>query len=189
VIVGTTGDLRDRLGAKETPGGLYGRQKMTAHLRRLGQHVSIGTVDRLMGDEGLSGVIRGRNHRTTIAAKDGKRAGDLVDRDFTAPCSNRVWVADFTYCRTWSEFVYVSFIIDMFSRKIVGRHVMATRPTDLVTVPLRMVLWNRRHEGIEIFEGLLDHSDSGSQYVSLKFSEELMLEGILAFRRIENVIK
>jgi len=95
------------LAAKGTPEGLYGRRKMTAHLRRLGQHVSIGTVDRLMHDEGLSGIIRGRNHRTTIAAKDGKRAGDLVDRDFTAPCPNRVWVADFTYCRTWSGFVYV----------------------------------------------------------------------------------
>jgi len=165
---------------KDTPEGLYGRRKMTAHLRRKGLHVSIGTVDRLMRDEGLCGVIRGKNHRTTIPGKDGKRASDLLDRDFTAPCPNRVWVADFTYCRTWAGFVYVSFIIDVFSRKIVGWHVMTTRPTELVTVPLRMALWNRRHEGIEIFEGLLHHSDAGAQYVSLKFSEELMLEGILA---------
>ena len=143
---------------------------MTAHLRRKGLHVSIGTVDRLMRDEGLCGVLRGKNHRTTIPGKDGKRASDLVDRGFTAPCPNRVWVADFTYCRTWSGFVYVSFIIDVFSRKIVGWHVVTTRPTELVTVPLRMALWNRRHEGIEIFEGLLHHSGAGAQYVSLKIS-------------------
>ena len=165
---------------KDTPEGLYGRRKMTAHLRRKGLRVSIGTIDRLMRDEGLFGVLRGKDHRTTIPGKDGKRAGDLLDRDFTAPCPNRVWVADFTYCRTWAGFVYVSFIIDVFSRKIVGWHVMTTRPTELVLVPLRMALWNRRHEGIEIFEGLLHHSDAGSQYISLKFSEELMLEGILA---------
>jgi len=74
------------LATKDTPEGLYGRRKMTAHLRRTGHAVSIGTVDRLMRDEGLSGVIRGKNHRTTIAAKDGKRASDLLDRDFTARC-------------------------------------------------------------------------------------------------------
>jgi len=73
---------------------------MTADLRRTGHAVSIGAVDRLMRDEGLSGAVRGKDHRTTIPAKDGKRAGDLVDRDFIAPCPNRVWVADFTYCRT-----------------------------------------------------------------------------------------
>ena len=72
------------LATKDTPEGLYGRRKMTAHLQRTGHAVSIGTVDRLMRDEGLSGVIRGKNHRTTIAAKDGKRASDLLDRDFTA---------------------------------------------------------------------------------------------------------
>ena len=88
---------------------------MTAHLRRLGHQVSVATVDRLMRDEGLNGVIRGKNHRTTIPAKDGKRAGDRLDRNFTAACPNRVWVADFTYCRTWAGFVYVAFIIDVFA--------------------------------------------------------------------------
>jgi hypothetical protein len=71
---------------KDTPEGLYGRRKMTAHLRRKGLRVSIGTIDRLMRDEGLFGVLRGKDHRTTIPGKDGKRAGDLVDRDFTARC-------------------------------------------------------------------------------------------------------
>jgi len=91
---------------KDTPEGLYGRRKMTADLRRNGFHVSRGTVDRLMRDEGLCGVLRG---------KDEERAGDLLNRDFTAPCTNRVWVADFTYCRTWAGFVYVAFIIDVFA--------------------------------------------------------------------------
>jgi len=155
------------LATNDTPDGcLYDLRKMTAHLRRAGHVVSIGTVDRLMRDEGLSEVLRGNDRRTTIPAKDRKRAGDLVDRNFTAHClvlgPNRAWVADFTYCRTWFGFVYVSFIIDVFSRKIVGWHVMTTRPTQLVTVPLRMALWNRRHEWIEIFEGLLHHSDDRS---------------------------
>lgn len=100
----------------DKPEGLYGRRKMTAHLCRLGHQVSVATVDRLMGDEGLNGVIRGKNHRTTIPAKDGKCGGDRLDRNFTAACPNRVWVAVFTYCRTWAGFVYVAFIIDVFSR-------------------------------------------------------------------------
>ena len=78
-----------------TPEGLYGRRKMTVHLQRQGVDVSAGTVHRLMGDEGLTGAVRGRSHRTTIPAKAGVRAGDLVNRNFTAPAPNRVWVADF----------------------------------------------------------------------------------------------
>ena len=85
---------------------MYGRRKMTAFLRRQGHQVAACTVDRLMGDEGLSGVVRGRKHRTTIpGGKDSRRAPDLLDRDFTAVMPNRKWVTDFTYCRTWSGFV------------------------------------------------------------------------------------
>ncbi len=84
--------------------GMYRRRKMTSYLQRGGHEVAACTVDRIMCDEGLNGVIGGRNHRTTIPAKDGIRAGDLVNRNFTAPCPNRVWVADFTYCRTWAGF-------------------------------------------------------------------------------------
>ena len=122
----------------------------------------------------MTAHLRRLGHQVSVATVD------RLDRNFTAACPNRVWVADFTYCRTWAGFVYVAFVIDVFSRKIVGWHAMTTRPTELVTVPLRMALWNRRHEGSEIFEGLIHHSDAGSQYVSLKFSEELMLEGVLA---------
>ncbi|WP_419722199.1 IS3 family transposase [Rhodococcus qingshengii] len=107
-----TEELRATIGTAE---GLYGRRKMTAHLRLKGHHVAACTVDRLMRDEGLNGVVRGRQHRTTIpGGKDGWRAPDLLDRDFTdAP--NRTWVTDFTYCRTWAGFVYVAFVIDCFS--------------------------------------------------------------------------
>jgi len=154
---------------------------MTVHLQRQGIDVSAGTVHRLMGDEGLNGAVRGRSHRTTIPAKEGVRAGDLVNRNFTAPAPNRVWVADFTYCRTWSGFVYVAFIIDVYSRLIVGWHAMNSRPTELITVPLRMALWQRKRNGYVIEAGeLLHHSDAGSQYVSFRFTEDLMLEGILA---------
>jgi len=109
-----------------TPEGMYGRRKMTAYLRRQGHRVAGCTVDRLMRDEGLSGVIRGRKHRTTIAAKgECRRAPDLLDRDFTAAAPNRKWVTDFTYTRTWMGFVYVAFVVDCFSRAIVGWHAFA----------------------------------------------------------------
>ncbi len=133
-----------------------------------------------MRDEGLNGVIRGRNHRTTIPVKDGIRPGDLVNRNFTAPCPNRVWVADFTYCRTWAGFVYVAFVIDVFSRMIVGWHAMTSRPAELVTTALRMALWRRDHEGHAIGKGLLHHSDAGSQYTSIRLADDLFIEGIAA---------
>lgn len=86
----------------DTPEGMYGRRKMIAHLRRQGRRVAVCTVDRLMRDEGLSGLVRGGKHRTTIAGdQDKRRAPDLLDRDFTAAAPNRKWVTDFTYCRTW----------------------------------------------------------------------------------------
>ena len=104
-----------------------------------------------------------------------------MNRNFTAPAPNRVWVADFTYCRTWSGFIYVAFIIDVFSDFIVSWHVMTTHPVDLVTVPLGMALWQRRRYGYFINDGeLLHHPDAGSQYLAFRFSEELILEGILS---------
>lgn len=102
---------------------------MTAHLRRQGYQVAACTVDRLMGDEGLSGIIRGRRHRTTIRAMDARRAPDLLDRDFSAEAPNRKWVTDFTYTRTWAGFVYVALVIDCYSRAIVGWHAATVRDT------------------------------------------------------------
>ncbi len=162
------------------PEGLYGRRKMVSHLRRSGHKVAACTVDRIMRDEGLRGAVRGRTHRTTIPGKDGVRAGDRLNRDFTAPCPNRVWVADFTYCRTWAGFVYVAFVIDVYSRMIVGWHVMTTKPVELVTVPIRMALWRRDHEGHPVGDGLTHHSDAGSQYTSIRLADDLLLEGIAA---------
>lgn len=161
------------------PEGLYGRRKMTHWLRRQGHQVAFCTVDRLMRDLGMNGVRRGRQLRTTIPAKDGHRAGDLLDRDFTAPAPNRRWVADFTYCRTWAGFVYVAFVVDVYAQRIVGWQAAADRRTDLVLTPLRIALWDRDRQGVPIEPGqLLHHSDAGSQYTSIRFTEHLELEGI-----------
>lgn len=163
-----------------TPEGLYGRRKMTAYLRRTTmRHVSPGAVDRAMTILGLSGVRRDKGVRTTIPAKDGKRAGDLPDRDFTAPAPNRVWVTDFTYCRTWVGFVYVAFIVDVFAERIVAWHAATSKTVDLVMTPLRMALWQRDRDGHPFMPGkLIHHSDAGSQYTSIRYTEDLDLEQI-----------
>ena len=137
---------------------------MTAYLRRKGHQVADCTIDRLMRDEGLFGVVRGAKHRTTIPSDRASRPPDLLDRDFTAEAPNRKWVTDFTYCRTWSGFVYVAFVIDCFSRAIVGWHAATIKDTALVTTALKMALWRRDHAGHRIDEGLIHHSDAGSQY-------------------------
>jgi transposase InsO family protein len=116
--------------------------------------------------------------RTTIPAKDGKRAGDLLDRNFTAPAPNLVWVTDFTYCRTWAGFVYVTFIVDVFAQRIVAWHASTSKATDLVMIPLRMALWQRDREGKPTTAELICHSDAGSQYTSVRFTEHLALEDI-----------
>ena len=147
-----------------TPESLYGRRKMTRYLRRQGHRVAYCTVDRLMRDLGMNGVRRGKGVRTTVPAKDGVRAGDLLDRDFTAPAPNTRWVADFTYCRTWAGFVYVAFIVDVFAQRIVGWHAASSKHTDLVLTPLRIALWDRGRQGYPVEPGqLLHHSDAGSQ--------------------------
>jgi len=152
------------LALQGTPEGLYGRRKMTHYLRRHGHDVAFCTVDRLMRDLGMNGVRRGRGVRTTVPAKGADRAGDLLNRDFTAPAPNTRWVADFTYVRSWAGFVYVAFIVDVFSQRIVGWHAAADRRTDLVLTPLRIALWDRDRQGQPIQPGeLLHHSDAGSQ--------------------------
>jgi len=167
------------LGVQGTPEGLYGRRKMTHYLRRQGHEVAFCTVDRLMCDLGMNGVRRGKGVRTTVPAKDGHRAGDLLNRDFTAAAPNTRWVADFTYARTWAGFVYVAFILDVFAQRIVGWHAATDRRTDLVLTPLRIALWDRCRQGHPVLEGqLLHHSDAGSQYTSIRFTEHLALEGI-----------
>jgi len=168
------------LATVDTPEGMYGRRKMTAYLRRQGHDVSQRRVDRLMGDLGMNGRVRGRDVRTTIADKNAERAPDLLDRDFTADSPNQRWVADFTYVRTWAGFVYVAFVIDCFSRAIVGWHAATNKTTPLVTTALRMGLWRRDRDGQPATDGLIHHSDAGSQFTSVSFAETLALEGIAA---------
>ena len=173
-------DAEGVLVRKLAPEGLYGRRKMTAYVRRtaMGQ-ASFGSVDRAMRTLGLSGVRRDKGVRTTIPAKDGIRAGDLLDRDFTAAAPNRTWVTDFTYVRTWAGFTYVAFIVDVYAQRIVAWHAATNKQTDLVMIPLRMALWQRDREGQPITAGeLICHADAGSQYTSLRFTEHLALEEI-----------
>jgi transposase InsO family protein len=162
-----------------TPEGLYGRRKMTAHLRRQGLTVSYDTTDRLMRTLGRNGIRRGKGVRTTVASRDGTRAGDLLNREFTAPAPNRVWVADFTYVRTWAGFAYVAFVVDVFAQRVVAWHAATDKRTDLVLTPVRMALWERDRAGHPVNHGqLVHHNDAGSQYTSLRFTEHLALEGI-----------
>ena len=165
---------------KLTAEGLYGRRKMTAHLRRTAlPDASAGAVDRAMKALGINGVRRDKGVRTTIPAKDGVRAGDLLNRAFAAPAPNRVWVTDFTYVRTWAGFCYVAFILDVFAQKIVAWHASTSKATDLVMTPLRIALWQRDRDGHPPAAGeLICHSDAGSQYTSVRFTEHLALEDI-----------
>jgi putative transposase len=161
-----------------TPEGLYGRRKMVRLVRRSMPTASPGSVDRAMRFLGLQGIRRSKGVRTTIPAKDGARAGDLLNRDFTAPAPNRKWVMDFTYCRTWAGFVYVALILDVFAQKIVAWHAATVRDADLVLTPLKMAIWQRGREGHPITPGeLIGHSDAGRQYTAIRFTEHLQLEG------------
>lgn len=163
-----------------TPEGLYGRKKMTALIRRTGiADASRGAVDRAMRALGLSGVTRAKAIRTTIQARDGVRAGDLLNRDFTAPRPDHTWVTDFTYVRTWAGWVYVAFILDVFSQRIVAWHAQTSKHVDLVMIPLRMALWERDRQGRPVGPGQLrHHSDAGSQYTSIVLTDHLALEQI-----------
>jgi transposase InsO family protein len=162
-----------------TPEGLYGRRKWTALLAvRHPGPAGPGAVDRAMRLLGLSGVRRDKTIRTTIPAKDGIRAGDLVNRDFTASAPNRVWVTDFTYVRTWAGWVYVVFIVDVFAQMIVAWHAQTSKDVTLVDIPLSMAVWNRDREGHPVATGLVAHSDAGSQYTSVHYIEHLELEGM-----------
>lgn len=158
--------------------GVYGARKMWKHLNRIGRPVARCTVERLMRNAGLQGAVRGRTRRTTIPAKDGIRAGDLVNRDFTASAPNQLWVADFTYVATWAGFVYVAFTIDVFSRMIVGWKASTTMRADLVTDTVNMAAWSRGRAGVTDLAGLIHHNDAGSQYTSIAFTERLAELGV-----------
>ena len=122
-----------------------------------------------MHELGLHGARRGRKVRTTPPGKDGQRAGDPLNRDFTAPAPNRRWVADFTYVAAWCEIVYVAFVVDLYSRAIVGWAGATHKRTKLVLDALPMALWRRDRDGRPAGPGLVHHSDAGSHYTSFAF--------------------
>ena len=149
---------------------MYGRRKLTAAARRAGIDVGRDQVARLMRANGRRGATRARKRFTTRADPAAGRARDLVQRDFTATGPNEKWVSDFTYCSTWSGIVYVAFVIDVFSRRIVGWKAARTMHASLVIDALNMAAWARR--GVDI-DGLICHSDAGSQYTSITYTDRL----------------
>jgi transposase InsO family protein len=145
-------------------------------LGREGIPVARCTVVRLMSDLGLRGVRRGAFKVTTTPDGRALRPADLVDRDFRATRSNQLWVADITYVATWNGFVYVAFVTDVFSRRIVGWRVSRSLRSDLALDALEMALWARGKNA----DGLVHHSDRGSQYLSIRYSERLAEAGAVA---------
>jgi len=154
---------------------VYGARKLWHQLQREGHAVARCTVERLMREMGLSGVIRGRSKRTTIPSDKDPQPLDLVQRRFRADRPNQLWVADFTYVATWSGFVYVAFVIDVFSRMIVGWRVSSSMSAALTLDALEQALWARKVKG-----DLIHHSDRGSQYLSIRYGERLAEVGIEA---------
>ena len=154
--------------------GVYGVRKVWRQMQREGYDIARCTVARLMRDMDLRGVIRGKTQRTTISNKADVGPLDLVNREFKASAPNQLWVSDFTYVSTWSGFVYVAFVIDVFARRIVGWRVSRTAHTAFVLDALEQALHQRRPEKQN---GLVHHSDRGSQYVSIKYTERLAEAG------------
>lgn len=154
--------------------GVYGARKIWCQLNREGITVARCTVERLMRVLGLAGAVRGGvKRRTTIPDPAAARPADLVKRAFTADRPNRLWVADFTYIPTWSGVVYVAFVVDVYSRRIVGWRAAAHMRTDLPLDALEMAIWTRDGKTDE----LIHHSDRGSQYTSIRYTERLVEAG------------
>jgi putative transposase len=148
---------------------VYGARKLWKQLRREGELVGRDRVARLMRTLGIAGAVRGKPRRTTIPDPAAARAPDLVNRQFTATRPNQLWVSDFTYVATWSGTVYVAFVIDVYSRLIVGWRAAASMGTELVLDALEMAIWRRA----SLLDGLVCHSDAGSQYTSLRYTTRL----------------
>jgi transposase InsO family protein len=154
---------------------VYGARKVWRQMVREGYGVARCTVERLMAELGLQGVIRGKPVRTTVQDKAAPCPLDHVNRQFHAPAPNRLWLSDFTYVSTWSGFVYVAFIIDAYARRIVGWRVSRTAHAGFVLDALEQALHARRPANKT---GLVHHSDRGSQYVSIRYTERLAEVGI-----------
>lgn len=154
---------------------VYGARKVWKQLNRERFPVARCTVARLMNALGLKGVRRGRRCRTTLPAETESIPADLVNRQFVATRPNQLWVADITYVATWSGFVYVAFVVDVYSRYIVGWRVLTTLKTDLILDALEQALWARGKP-----TGVIHHSDRGSQYLSIRYTNRLAEAGFTA---------
>ncbi len=153
---------------------VYGARKVWLQLRREGFVIARCTVARLMAQMGLRGVVRGKRRPiTTVGGANDERPLDLVNREFVASRPNQLWIADFTYVPTWIGFVYVAFVIDVFARMIVGWRVSSSMSGELTLDALEQALWARDRNG-----ELIHHSDRGSQYLAIRYSERLAEEGI-----------
>jgi putative transposase len=156
--------------------GVYGADKLWRQLNREGIPVARCTVERLMRELGLQGVRRGKKKRTTKPAST-PAPQDRVRRNFTPPAPNRLWVADLTYVWTWTGFVYAAFVVDAFSRRILGWRAATHLRTDLALDALEMALFTRQRDGDGDLAGLVHHSDRGVQYLSIRYTERLAEAG------------
>src|SRR5512132_4191133 len=156
---------------------VYGAAKVWRQLQREGIVVGRDRIARLVGELGIAGVVRGSSKRTTIPAAVGDRPADLVERNFTAREPNRLWVTDLTDVATWAGFCYVAFVIDAFSRMIVGWRVSTSLRTELALDALEMAIWTRQGEALD---GLVHHSDRGVQYLAIRYTERLAEAGAIA---------
>ena len=153
--------------------GVYGARKVHAQLRRQGHSAARCTVERLMKADGLQGIARLKTRKTTRSeGAETPRPADRVNRQFTAAAPNALWVADLTYIRTHSGWVYAAFVLDVFSRMVVGWQVSTTMHTDLALDALNMGLWARSRAG-HVVAGLIHHSDRGVQYRAIRYTERL----------------
>jgi putative transposase len=153
---------------------VYGVRKMWRQLRRESITVGRDRVARLMAELGLAGVVRGKAPRTTWPGAVSERPADLVQRRFTAVAPNRLWVADLTYVATWAGMCYVAFVVDVYSRRIVGWRVSTSLRADLALDALAMAIWSRRGDDLD---GLVHHSDRGVQYLSIRYTDRLAEAG------------
>ena len=154
-------DLKEQIGKVfDDNYGVYGADKIWAALNREGVRVARCTVERLMREQGIQGARRGKTRRTTVSDETSMKPADLVERKFVAAGPNMLWVADLTYVRTYAGFVYVAFIIDVYSRFIVGWQAATSPRSDLALEALEMALWRRRSDRLD---GLVHHSDRGVQ--------------------------
>jgi putative transposase len=154
--------------------GVYGSEKVWRQLHREQVQVGRDRVGRLMHEMKLEGVRRGKRQITTRPVEVGERPADLVERQYKAPAPNRLWVADLTYVSTWAGFIYTAFVVDVFSRAIVGWRVSASLRADLALDALEMAIWSRRSQDLA---GLVHHSDRGVQYLAIRYTERLAEAG------------